>query len=296
MNLRSKISRLNNLSIIFFLIAGILLFSAGCGKSEKDPAEEISSALSVSEVEKSTIADVSKEESSQTETSKEASQYTDVAKEEEPEYSGEKLCYLTFDDGPSDNTLKVLDILKDYNIKATFFVIGSSDLHYTKRIAEEGHTVGLHCNQHDYGKIYSSTDAYFADLNTISQKVEQACGVKSNIVRFPGGTSNTASSSYCTGIMTELSQLVPEKGYYYFDWNADSGDASGNNVAVDTIMQHIDEGGTSSKNLVVLMHDSAAKDTTVEALPQIIEFYRDAGYTFAPLTPESKPVRHSPNN
>ena len=216
--------------------------------------------------------------------------------EQTPVVVPEKICYLTFDDGPSDNTLKILDILKRYNVKATFFVIGTGKLEYTKRMVAEGHTVALHSNTHTYSSIYKSTSAYYSDLQAISDKVEKACGVRSNIVRFPGGTSNTTSRSYCSGIMTKLSKELPEKGYYYFDWNIDSGDASGNNVAVSKIMSNIRSYGTSRKNAVVLMHDTGAKGTTVDALPQIIEYYMSAGYYFAPLSSSSEPIRHSPNN
>ena len=207
-----------------------------------------------------------------------------------------KVCYLTFDDGPSNNTLKILDILKKYNVKATFFVIGTGKLEYTKRMVAEGHTVALHSNTHTYSKIYSSTSAYYNDLQAISDKVEKACGVRSNIVRFPGGTSNTTSRSYCSGIMTRLSKELPQKGYYYFDWNVDSGDASGNNISVSRIMSNIRSYGTSRQNAVVLMHDTGAKNTTVEALPQIIEYYLNAGYYLAPLSSNSEPIRHRPNN
>ncbi len=207
-----------------------------------------------------------------------------------------KVCYLTFDDGPSENTLKILDILKKYNVKATFFVIGTGKLDYVKRIVAEGHTVGLHCNNHTYSSVYASSSAYYTDLNAISSKVEKVCGVKSNIVRFPGGTSNTASRKYCPGLMTKLSKEMPQMGYYYFDWNVDSGDASGNNIAVSKIMSNIKGYGTSRKNAVVLMHDTSAKDTTVTALPQIIEYYISAGYYLAPLSQNSEPIRHSPNN
>ena len=107
---------------------------------------------------------------------------------------GDKVCYLTFDDGPSDNTLKILDILKRANAKASFFVIGTSKLDYIKRIHNEGHTVALHANNHDYSKIYKSEEAYFKDLNAIAAKVKKITGVDSKIIRFPGGSSNTISS------------------------------------------------------------------------------------------------------
>ncbi len=204
-----------------------------------------------------------------------------------------KVCYLTFDDGPSENTLKIMDILKKYNVKATFFVTGSGNLSYTKRMVAEGHTVALHCNSHEYSKVYASSTAYYNDLNTLSDKVEKACGVRSNIVRFPGGTSNTASKTYCPGLMSKLAKEMPQLGYYYFDWNVDSGDANGNNVSVSRLVANVK---TSQRNVVVLMHDTAAKKTTVQALPQIIEYYLNAGYYLAALSPSSQPVRHSPNN
>jgi len=206
-----------------------------------------------------------------------------------------KICYLTFDDGPSENTLKILDILKKYNVKATFFVMGAGKLEYTKRIVAEGHTIGLHCNNHDYSKVYASSTAYYNDLKAISDKVEKACGVRSNIIRFPGGSSNTASRSYCSGLMTKLTRELPQKGYYYFDWNVDSGDATGNNVAVSRIMSNI-KGYRPRKDAVVLMHDTSAKDTTVKALPQIIEYYMSAGYYLAPLSQNSESAHHPVNN
>ncbi len=215
---------------------------------------------------------------------------------ETPTDVNSKICYLTFDDGPSNNTLKILDILKKYNVRATFFVVGTGNLEYTKRMVAEGHTIALHTNTHNYSNIYKSTTAYYNDLNALSNKIEKVCGVRSNIVRFPGGTSNTISKNYCSGIMTKLSKDLPKKGYYYFDWNVDSGDASGNNVSVSKIMSNIKKYGTSQKNAVVLMHDTAAKNTTVQALPQIIEYYMDAGYYLAPLSSNSKAIRHKPNN
>lgn len=209
--------------------------------------------------------------------------------------SGVKTCYLTFDDGPSENTLKILDTLQTYNVKATFFVIKNSKLPYIKQAYDAGHTIGLHTASHDYS-IYSSSDTYFNDLNAISRAVESIIGNKSMIIRFPGGSSNTISRDFCSGIMTALTKQVTEKGYHYFDWNSDSGDASGNNVAVSTIMKNIRNGGTKARTMVVLMHDTDAKNTTVEALPQIIEFYSSNGYVFAPITENTPLVQHQVNN
>lgn len=211
----------------------------------------------------------------------------------EPE---QKTCCLTFDDGPSNNTLKILDILKQYNIKATFFVVGTANLDYLPRIHSEGHTVALHAYDHTYSKIYQSTDAYFADLQKLSDAVKAKIGVESKVIRFPGGSSNTVSKNYCSGIMTDLSKETLKRGYVYFDWNVDSTDASGNNVAVDKILSNIQKYGGHSSLDVVLMHDTGAKDTTVEALPQIIEYYLSRGYQFAPITVSTPPCTHGINN
>ena len=206
--------------------------------------------------------------------------------------SGNKVCYLTFDDGPSQNTPKILDILKKYNVKATFFVINSSDIGYVKRIYEEGHTVGLHTATHNYAAIYSSTDAYFKDLQQISDKVESIIGVKTTVMRFPGGSSNKVSAKYCKGIMSQLVSLVPQKGYSYFDWNISSGDADYNTPSYTYIRNNVLNNAKDKNSVCVLMHDAAAKTTTVQALPEIIEGLQKMGYSFAALTPETYGYHH----
>ncbi len=209
---------------------------------------------------------------------------------------GDKVCYLTFDDGPSANTLKILDILKQANAKASFFVIGTSKLDYIKRADGEGHTIGLHANNHDYSKIYKSDTAYFNDLAAISKKVQALIGKESKIIRFPGGSSNTTSKDYSKGIMRRLTKAVGEKGYLYVDWNVDSGDASGNRVAVSKLISNIKRGVKGKGDICVLMHDTGAKGTTVEALPQIICYLRGLGYRFEALTIESSGFHHGVNN
>lgn len=210
-------------------------------------------------------------------------------------YDGPKTCYLTFDDGPSDNTSKILDILKENNIKATFFVVHNNP-ELLKRIHNEGHTIGLHSASHKYSKIYASEEAFFADLTEIGDAVERATGVRSKIIRFPGGSSNTVSASYCKGIMSRLTRQVVEKGYLYYDWNASDGDADGSNIPASTLIKNIRRDGTSSKRLIVLMHDAADKKTTVEALPEIIKIYRDAGYAFDRITEQTPMMTHGVNN
>ena len=206
--------------------------------------------------------------------------------------SGQKVCYLTFDDGPSANTLKILDILNKYGVKATFFVINSADIGYVKNIYEAGHTVGLHTATHNYSQIYASTDAYFNDLQQISDKVESIIGIKPTVMRFPGGSSNKVSAKYCGGIMTRLVSLVQERGYSYFDWNVASGDADSNTPSYTYIRNNVLNSAKNKNSACVLMHDSSAKTTTVQALPEIIEGLTAMGYRFEALTPETYGYHH----
>ena len=206
--------------------------------------------------------------------------------------SGEKICYLTFDDGPSKNTPLILDILKNYNAKATFFVINTGDIGYIQRIHDEGHTVGLHTYSHNYAQLYSSTDAYFNDLQQISDKVESIIGIRPTVMRFPGGSSNKVSAKYCKGIMTQLVTLVQEKGYSYFDWNISSGDADSTTPSYTYIRNNVLNNARNKNSICVLMHDASAKTTTVQALPEIIEGLTNMGYRLEALTPEAYGYHH----
>ena len=218
-----------------------------------------------------------------------------ITVEANPEWD-EKIVYLTFDDGPSDNTKKILDILDQYKVKGTFFVTGNNQKKNDLiRLAyEKGHSIGLHTYTHDYASVYASEENYFKDLQEISDMVENVTGEKSCLIRFPGGSSNTISKKYVPGLMTRLTKAVQEKGYQYFDWNCDSTDASGNNVPEEKLVAE----ATSScaKHINILMHDTDAKDTTVKALPKIIEHYRKLGYAFKGLTIDSYAPQHHVNN
>ncbi|MBR7133156.1 MAG: polysaccharide deacetylase family protein [Clostridia bacterium] len=207
--------------------------------------------------------------------------------------AGTKPCYLTFDDGPSQNTLQILQILKKYNAKATFFVTKSSDVAYVRNIYVEGHAVGLHTASHVYEKIYKSEDAYFADLKLISDTVENIIGEKPDIVRFPGGSSNNVSAKSCKGIMSRLVKALPQKGYAYFDWNVDSGDAANNLSSYTRIVNNVLSQAKNKSSICVLMHDSKAKTTTVKALPYIIEGLAEQGFYFDVLTSDINKFHHN---
>ncbi len=216
-----------------------------------------------------------------------------------PANDGDKVCYLTFDDGPSTAvTTRILETLDKYNAKATFFVANGSKSMLTK-IKDGGHAIGLHTNSHDYD-IYKSKEAYFKDLNAISDKVYAAVGIRSKIIRFPGGSSNTVSKSRCKGIMSVLVEEVEKQGYAYFDWNVDSNDANSSKMEVidgkkrtpkATIVNSVLNSAKGKDKICVLMHDIAVKTTTADALPEIIEGLRDMGYRFEALT-TSSPVFH----
>ena len=206
------------------------------------------------------------------------------------------ICYLTFDDGPSDNTLKILDILDSYGIKATFFVVGTAKTEYMPQIVTRGHAIGLHSTTHNYSTIYADVNSYLADIQQISDIVYNTTGVRSNIIRFPGGSSNMVSAQYCKGIMSDLTVRMPQLGYSYYDWNVSSGDASAARVPAATIVNNVLKGAKGKNSICVLMHDTGAKTTTVEALPAIIEGLDAMGFRFAPLTAEVYGYHQKVNN
>ncbi len=210
-----------------------------------------------------------------------------------------KVVYLTFDDGPGKYTGKLLDVLKKYNVKATFFVTNQvTSLGYEnmiKRAYSEGHTIGLHSYTHDYRTIYTNIDSYFDDLNAIQNKVFTLTGYKSMIVRFPGGSSNTISKNYDGGshIMSQLTKALEAKGYRYYDWNISSGDA-GETTNTSKVVSNVTSALSPNRANVILQHD--IKDFSVNAVEQIILYGLSHGYKFQALTMDSPRVEHHINN
>lgn len=205
---------------------------------------------------------------------------------------GDKIIYLTFDDGPGAHTDRLLDILMKYNVQASFFVVNTGYISTVKRIAEEGHTVAIHTATHSFKQIYASEDAYFDDLYKMQGIIEKHTGITTNLIRFPGGSSNTASS-FNKGIMTRLTKLVEEVGFVYFDWNVDSMDAGGAKTA-EEVYENVIKGVSSRTNSVVLMHD--IKSYTVDAIEKIIVWGLENGYTFRALDENSPTCHHRVNN
>lgn len=204
-----------------------------------------------------------------------------------------KVVYLTFDDGPGPRTPELLDILKKYNVKATFFVVNTKYISTVKRAAAEGHTIAIHSATHKFDQIYRSEDAYYNDLYTMQQIIKNLTGQESKILRFPGGSSNTTSRKYNRGIMTRLVQSVTDKGFRYFDWNVDSKDAGGAKTA-DQVYYNVISGISKKQVSIVLQHD--IKGFSIDAVERIIQWGLNNGYTFLPLDMTSPICQHNVKN
>ncbi|MCR4673815.1 MAG: polysaccharide deacetylase family protein [Lachnospiraceae bacterium] len=199
--------------------------------------------------------------------------------------------YLTFDDGPSDNSNEILDILDDYNVKATFFVVGREDensLAVYKRIVEEGHTIGMHSYSHSYATLYSSLDSFQSDLERIQNLIYDATGVDCDLYRFPGGSSNQVSNAD----MTDYIRYLNDEDIRYLDWNVASGDATSVAYSADDLVENVMADVVKYKTSVVLMHDADNKDATVEALPKLIEQLQGIGAVILPVSEDTEMIQH----
>lgn len=211
------------------------------------------------------------------------------AERPQTEWPGNKVIYLTFDDGPGPYTIELLDLLKKYGVKATFFVTGSGSNGELWRMYKEGHGIGMHSMTHDYDTIYSSVEAFFEDLYGIQDIIYRNIGIRPTLMRFPGGGSNLVSS-FNEGIMTILTEAVQDAGFQYFDWNVDSNDAGGARRA-ETVFNNVTAGVQNQQVSIVLQHD--IHDFSVEAVEDIILWGLDNGYTFLPLTETSPTMHHT---
>jgi len=205
-------------------------------------------------------------------------------------YEGKKRIYLTFDDGPSTYTNEILDILAQYDVKATFFVVakeGYEDEY--NRIVEEGHTLALHSYTHQYSQIYESPQAFRQDVVQLSDFLFDITGYRCEVYRFPGGSSN----SIIRFDKDECFDVLEEEGLVYFDWNVTSKDASSYRLSSQAILNNVLSGTAQTDSSVVLMHDASDKYTTVQALPKIIEqLQTDENTVFLPITDGTTPVCH----
>ncbi len=193
-----------------------------------------------------------------------------------------KIAYLTFDDGPSKNTFEILDILKENNVKATFFIVGSSITKEgeicLRRIKNEGHTIGIHTYSHLCNEIYCSVERYLNDFNMVYQQIHEITGERVNIYRFPWGSNN----GYSKGIKDSLMNEMERRGFTCYDWNVDSNDSVGK-PSYYSIRHNIEKDLEHQNYPIILMHDSVINKITVQTLPDIIQMLRNKGYDFDTL-------------
>ena len=209
-------------------------------------------------------------------------------------FDNKGVIYLTFDDGPNEGTTNViLDILKEEGVKATFFVTCKGPDELIKREYKEGHTVALHTASHDYATVYASDDAYFNDLKRVQDRVKNLTGFESKIVRFPGGSSNTISRRYSSGIMSRLTTELLNRGYKYYDWNISSGDA-GSTTDPSGVYSNVVNSLRTDRANMILMHD--IKSYTRDALRDIIRYGKNNGYRFERITLDTEMVTQRVNN
>lgn len=199
--------------------------------------------------------------------------------------------YLTFDDGPSENTNAILDILDDYGIKATFFVTGKEDEASKaayQRIVAEGHTIAMHSYSHKYSEIYASKEAFQEDFERIQNLIYDTTGVECHYYRFPGGSSNKVSNTD----MSKFISYLNEQGITYYDWNVSSGDATSRAFTADELVENVMSDVVKYKTSVVLLHDATVKTTTVQALPAMIEALQQAGAMILPIDEDTTVIQH----
>ena len=205
---------------------------------------------------------------------------------------GRKRVYITFDDGPSVYTGKILDCLKKYGAKATFFVCGTGDENeelrpYYKRIVDEGHVIGMHSYSHVYSDLYYSFESFEYDLDKIRNLIYNETGVATRLYRFPGGSGNTVS----TQDMSVFVPLLYAGGIEYYDWNVYPGDASGGEHSAEEIVSNTLQGVDKVDTAIIVLHDTGAKKSTVDALPEILEGLREKDCDILPFD-ENTPVIH----
>lgn len=202
-----------------------------------------------------------------------------------------KVAYLTFDDGPSENTDQILDVLKEKGVKATFFVVKKSGEKAEKRyqrIVEEGHTLGLHSYSHCYEEVYGSLENFKKDVLSLKEFLFEITGKESWVYRFPGGSSNQVAK-------VDIHQCIAfleKEGMVYFDWNASSEDAVAAGVSGDVLNSNVLKDALLYRQPVILMHDLYECKNTVEGLPELIDRLLEEGYELQAIDTQTKPVQH----
>lgn len=202
-----------------------------------------------------------------------------------------KKAYLTFDDGPSLNTGELLEVLKKYNIKATFFVVGKADKHSKdcyRQIVAEGHTLGIHAYSHDYRKLYQSEESFKKDFYKIRKLLKNVTGVDVKYYRFPGGSSNSVSNVP----MNKLIRFIHQEGVEYYDWNALNEDAVTVGLTSGQLNSNIMKDVERLDTAIILMHDLNENHNTIESLPNLIKTLQKQGFELLPIDENTPLIQH----
>ncbi len=220
-------------------------------------------------------------------------QVKEVTADADAEVKKVKRAYLTFDDGPSKNTMELLDVLDECDVKATFFVIGREEEYYDcyRAIVDRGHVLAIHSYTHDYSRIYSSKDNFANDIEELRKLLYDVTGVNPIYYRFPGGSSNTISKIS----MSELVDYIKEQGLIYFDWNALNNDAVSDGLTPQQLVDNIMKDAVKNDDVVILMHDLDGRHATIESIPLLVDTLRKAGYELLPIDERTPLIRHKVN-
>ena len=300
---KKRLMRLGTI-VVVLLVAIVLVVSAVKAVTGRGNSTAQGSGISTEAPEKKDDRPASQQESEQYQKIKDDTSlpayaleypglYSDAVSKPNKE-SEEKVCYMTFDDGPSStNTPGILDVLKEKGVKATFFIVtseidGNEDI--IKRIVDEGHTLCIHANDHDYGQLYASTEGYLNDFAAAYDKIYDLTGYRVQGFRFPGGSNNSVMQRHGTydAIVSEMTR----RGFEYYDWNSYAHDAENGNYTVAQMVDYAvsEVSGSSRNDVILLMHDTYGKEKTVEALPSIIDKLKDSGIDMLPITNSTRPV------
>lgn len=300
-NRQERVSRLKRMIILIILVM-ILLPTFLCvylvikmNRLEQEIQKIYQTKIEVIESKKEIVSREPERKSEKVESVK----FETVPVKKEPELSlkaeeetdDRKKVYLTFDDGPSCYTEEILDILDQYGVKATFFVVGKEERNIRPlyaEIAARGHTLGMHSYSHRYSEIYESVESFEEDLHRISDLIYEETGESPLYYRFPGGSSNQVSRLD----MQEYITCLEKEKITYFDWNVEGSDAGGSILSAEQILDNVKKDSNRYDTSIVLLHDTGQKRTTVEALPEIIEYYQDLGVALTPIDQSTELIQH----
>lgn len=211
----------------------------------------------------------------------EKEEFLSIKVEDIKSYDKSKIVFLTFDDGPSKNvTPEILKVLDEYDIKATFFILGSmceKNGIILKSIADKRHSIGIHSYSHNLTELLANEESFVNEINLTENTLKKQLGdeFKTRLFRFPGGSFEDYKMQYM--------DVLHELGYISVDWNSLTGDTEYINPTPDVLMNNLMATTKNKNNIVLLMHDSEGKRVTAEVLPDVIDYLISEGFEFAVL-------------